>query len=90
MPLPCFLLYHLVGGGVDPFTGGSRSAGAGSSAAAAIGSQIPARAYLLFDSAPPAEGLRKKLLEFNTALVDVEDLAPDALIDEEEAQPGGV
>lgn len=46
------------GGGVDPFTGRS----------AAANQHLPARAFLLFDAPPPAEGLRKKMGEFNSAL----------------------
>jgi phospholipase A-2-activating protein len=76
----------ITGGFVDPFTGGSSS----SSRAQQQERQLPARAYMLFDNAPPADGLRRKLLEFSAALVDAEDVPPDALIGEEEAAAGGV
>jgi len=73
----------LTGGFCDPFTGGA-AAGASSSR-----TQLPARVYLLFDSPPPAEGLRKKLLEFNAALADSPELGPAALITQQEAAAGG-
>jgi phospholipase A-2-activating protein len=77
----------VTGGFCDPFTGGaSSSRGAGSSSSS---SQLPVRVYLLFDSPPPAEGLKKKLLEFNAALQSSPELGPAALITEQEAAPGG-
>eukprot|EP00879_Flechtneria_rotunda_P019305 GHRR01020275.1.p1 GENE.GHRR01020275.1~~GHRR01020275.1.p1 ORF type:complete len:432 (+),score=183.42 GHRR01020275.1:420-1715(+) len=85
--------YDITGGGVDPFTGGSSSSRGASAAAASISGQqqqVPARAYLLFDNAPPVEGLRRKVLEFNQQLAGAADLGPDALLADQEIAPGGL
>ena len=66
---PVSTTYDITGGGVDPFTGG----GGGSRPAATAGGggggggsgQFPARSFLLFDAAPPADALKKKLVELN-------------------------
>jgi phospholipase A-2-activating protein len=50
----------VTGGGADPFTGGGR-------ATAAV-SHLPAKMFYLFEASPPAEGLRKKMGEFNDVL----------------------
>jgi phospholipase A-2-activating protein len=51
----------VTGGGVDPFTGSGRSI-------AAAGNHLPAKAFYFFETPPPAEGLRKKMAEFNDVL----------------------
>jgi hypothetical protein len=84
---PAAMPTSITGGFCDPFTGGAgSSSGAGASSSS---SQLPARVYLLFDSPPPAEGLKKKLLEFNAALTSSPELGPAALLTEQETAPGG-
>lgn len=81
----------VTGGFCDPFTGGASS----SKAQCALPNrrQVPACVCLLFDGPPPAAGLKKKLLEFNSQLggggAAGEAVGPDALITEQEAAEGG-
>jgi phospholipase A-2-activating protein len=79
----------ITGGFCDPFTGGASSSRGGAGSSSSSSSQLPARVYLLFDGPPPAEGLRKKLLEFNAVLQSSPELGPAALITEQEAAAGG-
>lgn len=81
----------ITGGFCDPFTGGASSSGGsrGGAGSSSSSSQLPARVYLLFDGPPPAEGLRKKLVEFNAVLQSSPELGPAALITELEAAAGG-
>jgi phospholipase A-2-activating protein len=86
-PPPPAATFSVTGGGVDPFTGGGSGGGVPPPAGPRAGA-LPL-AYLLFDAPPPAEGLRKKLLEFSGALAAAPELAHLAL-SPEEAAPGGV
>lgn len=47
------------------------------------GHQVPQHSYMLFDTAPPAEGLAKKLREFNDIVRGNSDLMHLAMTDEE-------
>jgi phospholipase A-2-activating protein len=64
----------VTGGGVDPFTGGGGGGGGGGAAR-----HTPARACMLYDASPSAEGLVKKVAEFNAALAADEATAALAL-----------
>lgn len=54
--------YAITGGGADPYTG--------SGGLAAAKKHVPLTSYMVFDSPPPADGLRKKLDEFNHLLLE--------------------
>ena len=79
--------FSVTGGGVDPFTGGG---GGGGGAHAAKSAHLPAKSFFVFDAAPPAEGLRKKLAEFNAVLAENTETSGLAVSDAEIAADGAV
>lgn len=90
-PAPPPSSFSITGGGVDPFTGGGGGQSSGSSgqrgSQTGLGGGL-ALAYLLFDQAPPAEGLGKKLREFSGQLAGDGELA-DVVLTAEELAAGG-
>ncbi len=78
-PAPVGAPAAVTGGGVDPFTGGG--------AVAAV-RHLPARAFLLFEAPPPAEGLRKKMAEFSAALA-ADPVTADLAVSEADMGEGG-
>lgn len=70
----------VTGGGVDPFTGSGRPITAVN--------HLPAKAFYLFEAPPPAEGLRKKMAEFNDVLAS-DPMTVGLAIREAEMAEGG-
>jgi phospholipase A-2-activating protein len=68
----------VTGGGVDPFTGSARSAV----------DHLPAKTFYLFEAPPPAEGLRKKMIEFNNVL-NSDPMTAELAVGEAEMVEGG-
>jgi phospholipase A-2-activating protein len=70
----------VTGGGVDPFTGSGRPI-------AAV-NHLPAKSFYLFETPPPAEGLRKKMGEFNQVL-NSDPMTASLALGEAEMAEGG-
>lgn len=75
--------YMVTGGGADPFTGVARPTSAPQR-------HLPAKKYLVFDSPPPADGLRKKLSEFSAILSSDPSTAQIALKGSEVEEGGAL
>lgn len=85
----------ITGGGCDPFTGAAAGRSSSSSAvqqqqqAPGDGLAVPlGGTYFIFDNLPPAEALRKKLLDFSAQLAASPATAPMALTASEVAAGG--
>lgn len=67
------------GGGADPYTG----------SAAVTTHHIPAKAYLLFDSVPPTEAMRRKIAELSASSVAADPGTASLALSAAELAEGG-